>query len=54
MIGNLNIRDNDWNLSYLYYSTYIDILREITDSFNLELLLLLIKFQLNTQITFRI
>ena len=43
MIGNLNIRDNDWNLLHLHYSTYTDILRKITDSFNLELLLLINK-----------
>jgi len=24
--GNFNIRDNDWDFLYLYYSTYIDIL----------------------------
>jgi len=39
MTGNFNIRDNDWNLSYLYHLIYVDILREIADSFNLELLL---------------
>jgi len=37
MIEDFNIRYNNWNLSYLYYSTYTDILREIADSFNLEL-----------------
>ena len=39
MTGNFNIRDNDWNLSYLYHLIYVDILREIADSFDLELLL---------------
>jgi len=37
MTGDFNIRDNDWNSSYLHHSTHMDILREITDSFNLEL-----------------
>ena len=35
--GDFNIRDNNWNLLYLYYSIYVDILREISDNFNLEL-----------------
>jgi len=35
--GDFNIRDNNWNLLYLYHSTYVDILREISDYFNLEL-----------------
>ena len=34
---NFNIRNNDWNPLYLHYSTYVDTLREIADSFNLEL-----------------
>jgi len=37
MTGNFNIRDNDWDLSYLYHTLYGNTLREITDSFNLEL-----------------
>jgi len=39
-MGGFNIRVNDWDLSYLYHSTYIDTLRKIADSFNLELSLL--------------
>jgi len=34
MTGDFNIRDNDWDP---LYSTYVDSLREIADSFNLEL-----------------
>jgi len=34
MTGNFNIRDNNWDL---LYSTHVDILRKIADSFNLEL-----------------
>ena len=37
IIGNFNVKDNDWDLSYPYYSTHTDILREVTDFFNLEL-----------------
>ena len=37
MTGDFNIRDNNWNLLYLHYSTYMNILREIVDSFNLKL-----------------
>jgi len=37
MAGDFNIRDNNWNLLYLHYLTYKDTLREIADSFNLEL-----------------
>jgi len=36
-MGGFNIRDNNWDLSYLHYSIYIDTLRKIADSFNLEL-----------------
>ena len=32
-----NIRDNDWNPIYFYYSVYTDILMEITDSFDLRM-----------------
>lgn len=39
MIGDSNIRDNNWNLSYSYHSIHMDTLYEIADSFNLELLL---------------
>jgi len=37
MTRGFNIRDNNWNLLYLHYLTYADTLREIADSFNLEL-----------------
>ena len=37
MTGNFNIRDNNWDPLYLHYSTHVDILRKIADSFNLEL-----------------
>jgi len=36
--GDFNIRDHDWNPSYLHYSIHEDTLREIVDSLNLELL----------------
>jgi len=39
MIGDFNIKDNNWDLLYSHHSTHADILREIADSFNLELLL---------------
>ena len=32
-----NIRDDDWDLSYLHHLIYFDILWEVADSFNLEL-----------------
>ena len=32
-----NIRDNNWDLLYLHHSIHVDTLREIADSFNLEL-----------------
>ena len=35
--GDLNIRDNDWDILYSHHSTYADTIREIADSFNLEL-----------------
>ena len=37
MIEDFNIRDNDWNFLYLHHSIHTDTLREIADSFNLEL-----------------
>ena len=37
MTGNLNIRNNNWDLAYLHHSIYANTLREITDSFSLEL-----------------
>ena len=39
MIGDSNIRDNNWNLSYSYHLIHMDTLYEIANSFNLELLL---------------
>ena len=32
-----NISNNNWDLSYSYYSTHTDTLREVADIFNLEL-----------------
>jgi len=32
-----NIRDNDWDSLYPHHFTHADSLREIADSFNLEL-----------------
>ena len=37
MIEYFNIRDNDWNLLYPHHLTYANILKDITDFFNLEL-----------------
>ena len=37
MAGNFNIRDSDWDLLYLFYSSYSDSLVEIANSFNLTL-----------------
>ena len=37
MTENFNIKDDNWSSSYLYHSIYIDTLRKIADSFNLEL-----------------
>ena len=37
MIGDFNIRDNNWNLLYSYHSIHIDTIHKIADSFNLEL-----------------
>ena len=37
MTGDFNIRDNDWDLLYLHYSTYMEFLKDIADSFNLKL-----------------
>jgi len=37
MIEDFNIRDNDWDLLYSYHSTYMNTLREIANSFSLEL-----------------
>ena len=40
MIGNFNIRDNNWDSLYLHYSTHTDTLRELANSFSLELSML--------------
>ena len=37
MIRNFNIRNNNWDFAYPYYSIYTDTLGKVTDSFNLEL-----------------
>jgi len=37
MTGDFNIRDNECDSSYSYYSNYTDFLKEIADDFNLEL-----------------
>ena len=41
MTENFNIRNNNWNPSYSHRSTHVNTLREITDSFNLKLLMLI-------------
>jgi len=37
MIGNFNIRNNNWDPSYLHYSIHVDTIQEVADSFNSEL-----------------
>ena len=37
IIEDFNIRNNDWDLLYPHYLTYANTLKDITDSFNLEL-----------------
>ena len=37
MTNDFNIRDNDWNLSYLHHSIYTDTLIELAGSFGLGL-----------------
>jgi len=37
IMEDFNIRNNNWDPLYLYYSIHIDSLREIANSFNLEL-----------------
>ena len=37
MIGDFNIRDNNWDPSYPYHLLYTDTLQEVADSFGLEL-----------------
>ena len=39
MTDNFNIRDNNWDHSYSHHSIHVDTLREIADSFTLELLI---------------
>ena len=39
MTGDFNIRDNDWDLSCSHYFTHADTLREVAETFNLELLM---------------
>jgi len=43
MTGNFNIREYNWNPSYPHHSMYTDTLSEIANSFNLELLILIIQ-----------
>jgi len=49
IIEDFNIRDNNWDPSYLYHLIHTDTLREIADSFNLELSLSI--NQVSTQYT---
>ena len=37
MIGDFNIRDNNWDFLYPHYPVHTNTLREIIDLFNLEL-----------------
>ena len=37
MIGDFNIRDNDWDLTYPYHSVYSNVLMEVVNSFDLKL-----------------
>jgi len=37
MTGDFNIRNNSWDLPFLYYSVYKDTLIEVADSLHLEL-----------------
>jgi len=36
MTSDFNIRNSNWDSSYLYHSTYADILSEVADALNLE------------------
>ena len=36
-MGDFNIRDSDWDLSFPHHSVHADLLLEIAESFNLEL-----------------
>ena len=35
MTGDFNIKDSDWDSEYPFYSIHMDLLFNITDSFNL-------------------
>ena len=37
MIGDFNIRNNNWDSLYLHHSNYTESLKKIANSFNLEL-----------------
>jgi len=37
MIKDFNIRDNDWDLLYSHYSTLVDTIWEVANSFHLKL-----------------
>jgi len=41
MTEDFNIRNNNWDPSYSHVLNNVNTLREITDSFNLELLMLI-------------
>jgi len=41
MIGDFNIRDNNWNPLYSHYLLYVDTLRKIADLFDLKLFTLI-------------
>ena len=41
MTGDFDIRDSNWDPSFLHYSVHADTLREIADLFNLELFMLI-------------
>ena len=43
MTEDFNIRNNDWDLSYLYYSVHTDTLIEIADLFDLRLFISVIQ-----------
>ena len=36
-MGDFNIRNNNWDLLYLHHSTHMESLKDIANSFNLEL-----------------
>ena len=41
MTGDFDIRDSNWDPSFLHYSVHADTLRKIADLFNLELFMLI-------------